>query len=36
MGWEGRAREILAERFARGEIDAVEYAERLRVLRDGR
>lgn len=32
----GRAREILDERYARGEIDAAEYAERLRVLRDGR
>lgn len=31
-----RARQILDERFARGEIHAVEYAERLRVLRDGR
>ena len=26
------AKDILAERFARGEIDADEYAERLRVL----
>lgn len=32
----GRAREILDERYARGEIDAAEYAERLRVLREGR
>ncbi len=36
--WRGRrcrradAREILAERFARGEIDAAEYAARLEVL----
>jgi len=28
----GRAREILDERFARGEIDATEYRERLREL----
>lgn len=27
------AQQILAERFARGEIDATEYQERLRVLR---
>jgi putative membrane protein len=31
-----RAREILDERYARGEIDAAEYQERLRVLREGR
>lgn len=30
-----RAEEILAERFARGEIDADEYRERLDVLRHG-
>jgi putative membrane protein len=28
-------REILAERFARGEIDGVEYRERLEVLERG-
>jgi len=30
-----RAQEILAERFARGEIDADEYRQRLDVLRHG-
>lgn len=30
-----RAEEMLAERFARGEIDAGEYRERLDVLRHG-
>lgn len=29
------AAEVLAERFARGEIDQAEYAERLRVLQSG-
>jgi putative membrane protein len=29
----GRAREILAERYARGEIDADEYRDRLETLR---
>ena len=29
------AEEVLAERFARGEIDSVEYRERLAALRDG-
>ena len=29
---EGSAEEILKKRFARGEIDAEEYAERLRIL----
>ena len=31
----GRAREILAERYARGEISTEEYQERLRVLEGG-
>ena len=31
----GRAREILAERYARGEISTEEYQERLRVLDSG-
>jgi putative membrane protein len=30
-----RAREILAERYAAGEIDAAEYEERLRRIREG-
>lgn len=29
------AHQILAERYARGDIDADEYRERLRVLKDG-
>ena len=31
---EGSAEEILKERFARGEIDAEEYDERRRILRE--
>ncbi len=30
-----RAEQLLAERFARGEIDAEEYRQRLEILRDG-
>lgn len=30
----GRAREVLDERYARGELTTEEYQERLRVLRD--
>lgn len=30
-----RPEDVLAERFARGEIDATEYQDRLRVLRGG-
>lgn len=30
-----RAREILAERYARGEVSTEEYQERLRILEDG-
>lgn len=33
-GSDGRALEILKERFARGEIDKEEYEERRRLLRD--
>jgi len=33
---EGSAEEILRQRFARGEIDAEEYEQRLRVLRKER
>ncbi len=32
----GDAKDVLAERFAKGEIDADEYHERLRVLSDPR
>lgn len=32
----GRARAILDERYARGEIDSTEYDERVARLRDGR
>lgn len=31
----GRAREILQERFARGELTTEEYRERLRILNEG-
>jgi putative membrane protein len=35
-GGRGSAEEILAERFARGEIDQDEYTRRRQVLRTGR
>ncbi|MCK7627651.1 SHOCT domain-containing protein [Streptomyces sp. RS10V-4] len=36
-GWGGRrAEDLLAERFARGEIDEEEYRRRLRLLREHR
>jgi putative membrane protein len=31
---EGSAKETLSQRFARGEIDAEEYEERLRILKE--
>ena len=36
FGWSGRmsAEELLAQRFARGEIDEAEYRQRLAVLAD--
>jgi putative membrane protein len=36
QGGQGRAEEILAERFARGEIDIDEYQHRLVILRERR
>lgn len=35
-GAPGRARDILDERFARGELDEQEYRDRLRILNEGR
>jgi putative membrane protein len=35
-GGEGRAREILDERFAKGELTADQYREQLKVLGEGR